>query len=87
MPVQPTEKYQYSTYKRTVQCYVCTVTRPQVWISTAGVPWLVRVLHGQASLGGVPLLSSNADPTSPALAGSECAAEPTDFRIVATGQA
>ena len=77
MPAKSKERYPDSTEMRTIQCYVFKTTRPQIWISTDDVPWLLRVLHDQASLGGVPLLSSNEDHTSPALAGNASAAEPT----------
>ena len=47
----------------------------EFWIPLDDVPWLGRVLHEQASLGGMPLLSRDADSTSPAA----CPAVTWDF--------
>ena len=60
---------------RQVKCYVQCSGKRQVWISLDDVPWLVRVLHDQATLGGVPLFDISETPP-PALAGGEAAGEP-----------
>ncbi len=61
---------------RQVTCYVQWAGRKQVWISLDDVPWLVRVLHDQATLGGVPMIDIDGDSPPPALAGGEAAAQP-----------
>ena len=56
MPAQALEMYPECKDTRKVTCLVENSSRKQVWISLEDVSWLVRVLHGQATLGGVPLM-------------------------------
>ena len=46
------------------------LARRQVYISVDDVPWLVRYVHGQFLLGGIPLVEED-DASAPAFAGQE----------------
>jgi hypothetical protein len=65
MPAVAKEIEPYSTETRQVICYVQSTAHKQVWISLADVPWLVRVLHDQAKLGGVSLIPNDPSVQSP----------------------
>ena len=56
MPARALEMYPECKDTHKVTCLVENFPSRQVWISVEDVPWLVRALHDQATLGGVPLL-------------------------------
>ena len=59
MPEVAKELNPHSTETREVTCYVQSTWHKQVFISLEDVPWLVRMLHDQAKLGGVPLIHTD----------------------------
>ena len=80
MPARALEMYPDCKETRKATCLVENSARKQVWISLEDVPWLVRGLHDQATLGGVPMLedpdtcdrgelSKRGDSPTPAVAG------------------
>ena len=68
MPAKCKEKYPSCHDTRQATCYVNH--KRQVWIAVADVPWLVRYVHEQCCLGGVPLVEEGSAP-APAFAGQE----------------
>jgi hypothetical protein len=74
-PAKCKEMYPGCQETRKVTCFVECAGTKQVWISLADVPWLVRSLHDQATLAGVPLLDLESDSPPPALAGEDAAEE------------
>ena len=83
MPDQCREMYPTSTGVRQVACYVENPGKrngrsaSKVWISVDDLPWLVRLMHDQFCLGGVPLLPEQCSDDSQTLAmagGEESAA-------------
>jgi hypothetical protein len=74
-PAKCKEMYPGCQETRQVTCFVQCAGTKQVWISLADVPWLVRSLHDQATLAGVPLLDLESDSPPPALAGEDAAEE------------
>ncbi len=74
-PAKCREMYPGCQETRKVTCYVQCAGTKQVWISLEDVPWLVRSLHDQATLAGVPLFVVEGDSPPPALAGEDAAKE------------
>ena len=68
MPAKCREMYPSCDDTRQVTCYV--KDSRQIWISVEDVPWLVRYVHEQFCLGGVPLVEEGRA-AAPAFAGQE----------------
>ncbi len=68
MPAKCKEMHPSCDDTRKVTCYVKDCR--QVWMSVEDVPWLVRYVHEQFLLGGVPLVEEDGA-SAPALAGQE----------------